>query len=76
LGWHGVRGTQQNPVGAEHELFAFLTTDPNADVKALHEKAMPVILTTPEEIDLWMTAPFDEARSSGRRAKVRCTNDR
>jgi putative SOS response-associated peptidase YedK len=60
--WHGVRGTQKNPVKGEHELFAFLTTEPNADVKAIHEKAMPVILTTPEEFDLWLTAPFDEAR--------------
>ena len=26
-----------------------------------HPKAMPVILTKREEIDLWMTAPFKEA---------------
>ena len=28
---------------------------------AIHPKAMPVILTTPEEIETWMTAPADEA---------------
>jgi putative SOS response-associated peptidase YedK len=61
--WFGVRGTQQNPIRGEHELFGFLTTAPNADVKAIHRNAMPVILTTPEEIDLWMNAPFDEART-------------
>ncbi len=61
--WHVVRGTQANPVQGEHELFGFLTTEPNADVIAVHEKAMPVILTTPEEIDLWMVAPINEALS-------------
>ena len=27
----------------------------------IHPKAMPVILTTPEEIDVWMDAPTEEA---------------
>jgi putative SOS response-associated peptidase YedK len=40
---------------------AFLTTEPNAEVGAIHPKAMPVILTTPAEVDAWMTAPPDEA---------------
>lgn len=44
------------------DLFAFLTTDPNAEVMAVHPKAMPVILTTPEECEVWMTAPWEEAR--------------
>jgi putative SOS response-associated peptidase YedK len=26
-----------------------------------HPKAMPVILTTPDEVETWMTAPPDEA---------------
>jgi putative SOS response-associated peptidase YedK len=30
-------------------------------VKAIHPKAMPVILTTPEEIDIWLEAPTKEA---------------
>jgi putative SOS response-associated peptidase YedK len=30
-------------------------------VKAIHPKAMPVILTTPEQVDVWMTAPAKEA---------------
>jgi len=38
-------------------LFAFLTTEPNALVGTYHPKAMPVILTTPDEIDTWMDAP-------------------
>ncbi|MEJ0050580.1 MAG: SOS response-associated peptidase family protein [Methylovirgula sp.] len=61
--WRGVRGTQKNPIEGEHHLFGFLTTEPNADVIAVHEKAMPAILTTPQEIELWMNAPIQEALS-------------
>ena len=43
------------------DLFAFLTCKPNAEVEALHPKAMPVILTTEAEIETWMTAPAEEA---------------
>ena len=28
---------------------------------AIHPKAMPVVLTTPQEVENWMTAPPDEA---------------
>jgi putative SOS response-associated peptidase YedK len=44
-----------------NDLFAFLTTEPNVLVGTFHPSAMPVILTTQEEIDLWMTAPAPEA---------------
>ena len=44
-----------------NDLYAFLTTEPNAEVGAIHPKAMPVILTTPEEVETWMTAPPEEA---------------
>ena len=55
--WHGMRGTKSNPVEGEHQLFAFLTTAPNDLVKTVHTKAMPVILTTQDEIETWMSAP-------------------
>ena len=51
--WHGTRGTKSNPVEGKQQLFGFLTTDANAEVGAIHPKAMPVILTTPEEIEAW-----------------------
>jgi putative SOS response-associated peptidase YedK len=44
-----------------NDIFAFLTTEPNAEVGAIHPKAMPVILTTSDEVETWMTAPADEA---------------
>ena len=43
------------------QVYAFLTTSPNAVVAPIHEKAMPVILKTPEEIETWLTAPWSEA---------------
>jgi len=57
--WTSVRKLKEGPVSAD--LYAFLTTDPNAEVKAIHPKAMPVILTTPEACETWMTAPWEYA---------------
>lgn len=43
------------------DLFAFVTTEPNAEVAAVHPKAMPVILTEPDEIETWFAAAWAEA---------------
>ena len=59
--WKGVRGPKSAPVEGDHELFGFLTTEANAVVAPVHPKAMPVILTTPEEVDLWLSAGTAEA---------------
>jgi putative SOS response-associated peptidase YedK len=60
--WNGVRGTKANPVEGEHRLYGFLTTEANGVVGAIHPKAMPVLLTTTEEMDTWLEAPWDIAR--------------
>jgi len=44
-----------------NDLFGFLTTEAKKEIGAIHPKAMPVILTTHQEIDLWMTAPAGDA---------------
>ena len=50
-GWRGHEGTVRFP----HD-------EPNAEVAAIHPKAMPVIPRTPEEIERWMTAPVEDVR--------------
>ena len=44
------------------DVFAFLTTEPSEPVRSVHPKAMPVILTEPDEIEMWMSAPWEIAK--------------
>lgn len=48
------------------DLFAILTTDANDVVKPVHEKAMPVLLQTKEETEVWLRAAWHEARELAR----------
>lgn len=59
--WSGTRGTKAEPVEGEHQLFAFLTCAPNAVVRPVHPKAMPVLLTNEDEYETWLSAPAEEA---------------
>ncbi|WP_210490856.1 SOS response-associated peptidase [Microvirga antarctica] len=59
--WTGTRGTKAAPVEGEHRLFSFLTTEPNAEVGAIHPKAMPAVLTTQDAFETWLTGPVEDA---------------
>lgn len=53
----------QTPRPRERQLFGFLITARKAVVNPIHPKAMPVILTTPEEIDVWLNADWNDAKA-------------
>jgi putative SOS response-associated peptidase YedK len=55
--WTGERKGETR----EHHLFSFLTTEANDIVRPIHAKAMPVLLTTPEEWDIWLGGSVEEA---------------
>lgn len=59
--WTGDRGTKTKPDIGSHTVYSFLTTDPAEVVKPIHDKATPLILTTEDEIETWLTAPPEEA---------------
>jgi putative SOS response-associated peptidase YedK len=56
--WTSTRKKAEGKVTADQ--FGFLTCEPNAEVSAIHPKAMPVILTQPDELEIWMLAPAEE----------------
>ena len=57
--WTSVRKLRDGET--TDELYGFLTTEPNAVVAPVHPKAMPVILATAEECQVWLRAPMGEA---------------
>ena len=61
--WTPWRGMRRKDEGVkDHDTFAFLTTKPNDVVGVIHEKAMPAILTTRDEIDAWLNEPWADAK--------------
>jgi putative SOS response-associated peptidase YedK len=59
--WHGHRGTKASPATGDHLLFAFLTTEPSAEVAPMHEKAMPVLLLDREAREMWLNGSVEDA---------------
>lgn len=59
--WTSVRNAKEGKTA--NDLFGFLTTDANAEVYDIHPKAMRVILTRQEEVDVWLGAPWEEAKA-------------
>ena len=60
--WTGTRGTKAEPVTGDHLLFSFLTSKPNSEVKAHHDR-MPVILANREAQIKWLRAPSEAVKS-------------
>ena len=58
--WRSFFGERQRE-GGDHLLFAFLTTEPNAVVAPVHEKAMPVLLLNEDDRETWLNAPMNAA---------------
>lgn len=56
--WRSIRKLKDGET--VDDLFAFLTCPPNAEVAAVHPKAMPVVLTSQAEWETWLTAPWGE----------------
>ena len=60
--WRLWTGERRGKTG-EHSMFAFLTTQSNDIVRPIHAKAMPVLLTTEQDFDTWLDAPYCKGRS-------------
>lgn len=62
--WRSVRKVKEGQT--VNDLFAFLTTEANSVVGQHHPRAMPVILTTPDEVDQWFSLPVQEVEAMQR----------
>jgi hypothetical protein len=70
--WTGVRKRLEGEVTCAH--YGFLTTEPNAVVALVHTKAMPVILSTPEESSRPPGAVYWLVRDQDRREGTKTGN--
>jgi len=59
--WTSVRKIKEGEITVD--LYGFLTTEPNGVVAPIHQKAMPVILRNEDEVETWLTAPWEEAKA-------------
>jgi putative SOS response-associated peptidase YedK len=57
--WTAVRRIKEGQTTSD--AFAFLTTDPNKELEAVHPSAMPVILRTEIDVNRWLEASEEEA---------------
>jgi putative SOS response-associated peptidase YedK len=72
--WTSVRKAKEGEVTAD--VFGFLTTAPNAEVAKVHPQAMPVILTTTEDCDHWMSGDWENVSKLAAAVAGRIIEDR
>lgn len=58
--WRPWTGDRKGESG-DHLLYSFLTCESNDVVRPIHAKAMPVILTSEGDREVWLTAAVEEA---------------
>lgn len=58
--WRSVRKVKDGQT--TDDLYGFLTCQPNSVVADVQPKAMPVFLSEPEEWEIWLDAPWSEAK--------------
>lgn len=61
---------QTKEVEIETDLYDFFTIQPNSVVESIHKKAMPVILTTREEVVVWFRRHGTKQRLSRGRCQA------
>jgi putative SOS response-associated peptidase YedK len=66
----GDRRTKSKPIPGPHLVYGFLTTAPNAIVEPIHDKAMPVILTTDEHAMSGCARPGTRRRRCSGRCRM------
>jgi putative SOS response-associated peptidase YedK len=66
--WTSVRKVKEGETTSD--LYGFLTTDANKEVAQYHDKAMPVILRTPDEVEEWFALPVKEIKGFQERKKL------
>jgi len=60
--WTRYRGPlKKDGEPVEQEVFAFMTTEPNALTASINHERMPVLITDPADFDTWLSAPPQEA---------------
>ncbi|KTR07046.1 hypothetical protein NS365_05205 [Aureimonas ureilytica] len=57
--WTSTRKKAEGEVTVD--AYGFLTTEPNGVVGPIHPKAMPVILTEPDEFEIWLRSDWKDA---------------
>ncbi len=57
----GVNSYKKNGETVEQEVFAFMTTEPNALTASINHERMPVLLSNPDDFETWLSAPPQEA---------------